>query len=468
MVRPVLYFLLTVLTSAILLTLASCGGAESGGSIQLNLNLPTDWENRLDMGVLSSSVGTPYIGSIRVQVAGAGGNESVEVPYIDRRTLVSGLTPGGGYTITVQAVTEGTVIMEKILQGVTLPKEHSLALDVNLIESGGFSYAGSLLYTRLQHSAVLYSSGVLVLGGNLSTGVMESIGFSGEGFSMSAFADSLTYPRTGQKAFLSSQGEEVLVFLGSQGQEDSIYEVIDLVNSTSSTKLLGTIRTGYFPAHYGSSIYLVGGYDTNSAWQGNTIKISDETLFETVLSGMGSSFAQSNAQCTVSNTKLACLGGSVLGAYSSTLETYDLSNEIYLYQFPITNLKSNFATTSLPNEKILITGGLSGIFYLKDAEKIDLSTNQSDYFGTTLNRLRAGHTATLLDDGRVLIVGGGATQQVMESAEILDPVTGISVNIPWKMRVPRYDHTATKLPNGNVLIIGGNPGDKTFEVFNPN
>ncbi len=157
-----------------------------------------------------------------------------------------------------------------------------------------------------------------------------------------------------------------------------------------------------------------------------------------------------------------------MGAYSSTLETYDLLNEIYSDQLPITNTKSNFTNISLPIEKILITGGLSGTLYLKDVEIINLATNQSEFFGTTLNQPRSGHTATLLDDGRVLIVGGGATQQIMKSAEILDPDTGISVNIPWKMRVPRYDHTATKLPNGNVLIIGGNPGDTTIEVFNPN
>ncbi|MEE8547830.1 MAG: hypothetical protein V3S63_06975, partial [bacterium] len=339
--RPVLYFLLTVLTSVVLLTLASCGGAGSSGSVQLNLNLPTDWENRLDMGVLSSSVGTPYIGSIRVQVAGAGGNESVEVPYIDRRTSVSGLKPGGGYTITVQAVTEGTVIMEKILQGVTLPEEQSLALDVNLIESGGFSYAGSLLYTRLQHSAVLYSSGVLVLGGTFATGVMESIGFSGEGFSMSAFADSLTYPRTGQKAFLSSQGEEVLVFLGSQGQEDSIYEVIDLVNSSCFANSTGIIRTGYFPAHFGSNIYLISGFNESSIWLANTLKLHTTSYNESIITSMGIFTEQTDTECITVQNELACLGGKVSGAYTGTIEIFDIGLETPITQRSLSSPKSN-------------------------------------------------------------------------------------------------------------------------------
>ncbi|MFV1957271.1 MAG: kelch repeat-containing protein [bacterium] len=419
------------------------------------------------MSVLSSTVGTPYIGSIRVQIAGAGGNESVEVPYSDRRASLGGFTPGGGYTITVQAVTGGTVIMEKILQGVTLPEDQGLDLDVNLIESGGFSYAGSLLYKRLQHSAVLYSSGVLVLGGNLSTGVMESIGFSGEGFSISAFADSLIYPRTGQKAFLNSRGDEVLVFLGSPGQ-DSIYEVIDLVDLSCITNSIGTIRTGYFPAHFGSDIYLTSGYNENSIWLANTLKLNTSSYNEAIITSMGIFTEQTNTECITVQDKLACLGGNVSGAYTGTIEIFDIGLETPITQRSLSSPRSNFAITEIPNNRILITGGIGDSGISRDVEILDFNNYQVTTYPNALKQDRVNHAGTLLFDGRVLLVGGGITPQALTSAEIIDPDTGVSVELPWLLRIPRYNHTITRLSDGRVLVVGGNNVDTTIEVFNPN
>ena len=467
MVRPVLNVLFAVSTAAVLLILTACGGAGSSGSVRLNINLPANWANRLDMGVLSSPVGTPYIGSIRVQIAGPVVNESVEVPYSDRRASLGGLTPGGGYTITVQAVTGGTVIMEKTLQGITLPDDRSLDLDVNLIESGGFSYAGSLLHTRLQHSAVLYSSGVLVLGGTFSTGVMESIGFSGEGFSVSAFADSLTYPRTGQKAFLNSQGDQVLVFLGSPGQ-DSIYEVIDLVNLSCVTNSIGTMRTGYFPAHFGSNIYLISGYNESSIWLANTLKLNTSSYNESIVTSMGIFAEQTDTECITFQDKLACLGGKVGTAYTGTIEIFDVGFETPITQLSLSSPKSNFAVTEIPNNRVLITGGIGNSGILRDVDILDFSNYQVTTYPNALKQDRVNHTATLLLDGRVLLVGGGIAPQALTSAEIIDPDTGDSVELPWLMRIPRYNHTSTKLSDGRVLVVGGNNVDTAIEVFNPN
>lgn len=71
----------------------------------------------------------------------------------------------------------------------------------------------------------------------------------------------------------------------------------------------------------------------------------------------------------------------------------------------------------------------------------------------TMNRSRTLATATLLPNGKVLVVGG-FSGMVEASAELYDPQSG-QWTLTGSMGVGRYHHTATLLANGKVLVAGG-------------
>jgi hypothetical protein len=78
---------------------------------------------------------------------------------------------------------------------------------------------------------------------------------------------------------------------------------------------------------------------------------------------------------------------------------------------------------------------------------------------------RAAHTATLLPDGRVLITGGLTG---LASTEIFDPTTE-TFTPAGNLSVARAGHSATLLSNGKVLIAGGYNGSylASAELYDP-
>ena len=82
-------------------------------------------------------------------------------------------------------------------------------------------------------------------------------------------------------------------------------------------------------------------------------------------------------------------------------------------------------------------------------------------------------TATL-PDGRILITGGySAEGRPVTDAYLLDPfnAAGPTLQQVGAMKVARYRHTATTLPSGHVVIVGGMTADGStisdVEVFDP-
>ena len=74
----------------------------------------------------------------------------------------------------------------------------------------------------------------------------------------------------------------------------------------------------------------------------------------------------------------------------------------------------------------------------------------------SLSTARYSHTATLLPNGKVLVAGGIDGIYVLSSAELYDPATG-TWTATLNMGDPHGRHTATLLPNGKVLVAGGVP-----------
>jgi hypothetical protein len=443
----------------------SCGGDEKVGSLSLNLSLPQDWEDHLDMSVLSAPAGTPYIGTVRVTLDCAGDTRSWDVPWSDHEGAFGQQDLEKGCDIQVQAVTAGQVIMNKVQKNVVVSNGSDARLDIQLEEAGGFSFAGTLTHPRQYHSSVDLNGKILVLGGSLDTRSIEEVIYTGAGFSTAAFGCSLNEYRTMQKALYDQAGGRVFVFLG--GTLDSLYEVVDVANEENTTRLLVTDRNEYYPNIYGQEIYLLGGKDTNESWIINSTKIESTSFDETMVSTMGITNEKQEVTCVSIDSSIVCLGGMIGTLYTDEIDHFDLEYEVARTPKALSEPKKLFSTTELPDGQLLVVGGVGASGLLSDIEILDLQNVQTTTFEEALINARVYHSATVLPNNKVLIIGGGVSANISNSAEIFDPLTGESVELPWRMRIPRNGHTATLLPDGRVLVVGGNPGDTTMEVFNP-
>src|SRR5437867_1645285 len=76
----------------------------------------------------------------------------------------------------------------------------------------------------------------------------------------------------------------------------------------------------------------------------------------------------------------------------------------------------------------------------------------------SMHNVRRLHTATLLPNGKVLVAGGFTglfgPYSATNTAEIYDPATG-TWRYTGSLRFARARHTATLLANGRVLVVGG-------------
>ena len=150
------------------------------------------------------------------------------------------------------------------------------------------------------------------------------------------------------------------------------------------------------------------------------------------------------------NGKVLIAGGST----GVTAELYDPGTGTFTRTGDMTAPRSHAPATLLPNGRVLIAGcDLIGGPSLT-AELYDPDTGTFAATGSMLNR-RCGHTATLLSNGKVLIVGGwyplnAHSAPTFQPAELYDPSTGTFT--PTTDLMEAYADTATLLPNGNVLI----------------
>lgn len=146
------------------------------------------------------------------------------------------------------------------------------------------------------------------------------------------------------------------------------------------------------------------------------------------------------------------------------------------------------ALTSLPNNRVMVSGGVQiGFFFgiptsASSTNNVQIWNNGSWGGGANMSQGRAGHqyNQVRLNDGRILMTGGvdvpsllGATNAApISGAEAYNPASNSwqTVNMP----VSRTLHTATLLSDGRVAVCGGAQGLLTapvsisdVHIFNP-
>lgn len=114
---------------------------------------------------------------------------------------------------------------------------------------------------------------------------------------------------------------------------------------------------------------------------------------------------------------------------------------------------------------VLVIGGSRGENTLSAAiDRFDPATRGFTRLGS-LRTGRAGHTATRLPDGRILVLGGVTGLQIGNVADLVDERTG-AVSHGGAPRRPRSGHAAVALADGRVLVVGG-IDDNTAEIWDP-
>src|SRR5262249_34159905 len=125
---------------------------------------------------------------------------------------------------------------------------------------------------------------------------------------------------------------------------------------------------------------------------------------------------------------------------------------------------------SLPDGRVLITGGSNGSVPVATSEVFDPTTNTVSA-GPAMSSPRMGHSATTLLDGRVLLAGGNDGSADLASAEIFDASAGSFSPASSGLVTARQGHLAFLLPlNNSVLILGGSSSGvpvANTELFTP-
>ncbi|MBM3759357.1 MAG: hypothetical protein FJW36_03825 [Acidobacteria bacterium] len=182
---------------------------------------------------------------------------------------------------------------------------------------------------------------------------------------------------------------------------------------------------------------------------------------------------------------------------------------------PLLNARAGACALSLPDGRVLVTGGSNSEGPLNSAEIY--STTEGAFIPfTSMDKPRVGHrclvlfdervlliggdtdgqftaslydpaidtwlpvgnfgptrtafSATKLDDGQILIAGGLTSDGPAASLLLINPVTFESTTATAKLAVPRSGHTANLLPGGRVIFIGGNRADgptASVELYDP-
>lgn len=120
--------------------------------------------------------------------------------------------------------------------------------------------------------------------------------------------------------------------------------------------------------------------------------------------------------------------------------------------------REQHSTTVLADGRVLVAGGLDGIWVTASARLYDPYSGTWTPVGAMADA-RTRHTATLLADGRVLVAGGegsDANLTPLATAELFDPATRTWAR-GGDMTTVRQDHSATRLLDGTVLVAGGVP-----------
>ena len=356
---------------------------------------------------------------------------------------------------------------------------------------------GPLQHPRYEHTATLLQDGKVLLAGGLD---MKGVGIgNGEIYTPSADAWAITSimisPRGNYDTTLLPDGR-VLAVAGRSSQLRNAGSIEAYDTSNNEWKWLSadtlTRRGHQITALTDGRILISGGslarrggtYDGGEHGVADKIETTTVELFD-IPSGKISKAAsltharKEHSSVLLNNGRVLIIGGLTDGTEEApnvnsldSTELYDPESDSWSLGAVMSQGRGLHTATTLPDGKILVTGGLNTARQpLNSAELYDPTTD-SWAPAASMSQARDSHTGTLLSDGRVLVVGGNGTSGGLSltSAEIYDPSSN-SWSSAGNMLEGRNHHTAIQLNDGKVLVAGGLLGPEnplsTVDFYSP-
>ena len=278
--------------------------------------------------------------------------------------------------------------------------------------TGTWTPTGSMITTRVGHTATLLPSGKVLVAGGEAAGVTGVGSTSAELYDPAAGSWTATGPlnmgREQHTATLLPSGR-VLVTGGyvSFVTYTPTAEIYDPASGTwtytgNMTEARGVHGAVLLPT---GLVLVAGGFSFTSQVDAlASAELYDPATGAWSATGAMSVPRQLHTLTPLLSGKVLAAGGYGDGTTQGTAELYDPSSGTWTPTGSLGTSRRQHVATLLPSGQVLVTGGW---YFVSDAELYDPLLEAWTYAGGTWDRL--DHTATLLQDGRVLVVGGTGT-----------------------------------------------------------
>ena len=347
-----------------------------------------------------------------------------------------------------------------------------------------FDSLGSMLQSRVNHSATLLQDGRVLVVGGMDEGFnpLRSTEVFEPETNLWSEAGEMREARTEHSATLLKDGR-VMVTGGMN-------EKLQLIGSTeifdpktgkwSVHESMRTIRRGHFTLSLPDGrVAVVGGVGQTLGGLGILANIAavGALLSTEIYDPNTDTWSRADDMLeghsgghavVLKDGRVLIAGGHNQSEGLAASEIFDPSSNEWMRTSSM--VRKTFANTAsvLQDGTVLFTGGF-GMSRSKGgitpgSEVFDPKTNEWRKAPDTVHG-RMGHTNTLLPDGRVITIGGSTASGPVNSVEYMEPETWLWSEIS-PMSVERSQHTATLLNDGRILVAGGSI-EKTAELYDP-
>ena len=332
----------------------------------------------------------------------------------------------------------------------------SATLTVALIAtgSGTFTATGSLASARAFHTAILLSSGdVLITGGRNASATLQSAELYDPIAGTFSAGGNLNVPRYNHTATTLADGRVLIIGGVSFAATLASAEIYDpATGAFTATGSLLAARSDHTATLLSSGKVLVAGGRDLTAYPTTAEVWDPATGLFTATTGAPISARATHTATLLASGKVLLAGGYRASALA-TAELYDPSTGTFTATGSLNVARAYQTATTLANGKVLVVGGAATAI----AELYDPTAGTFATTGSLLIARASWHVAALLSSGKVLIAGGlgtGTPATLLSEAELFDPATGLFTST-GSMTTGREAPTATVLGSGKALIVGG-------------
>jgi large repetitive protein len=435
--------------------------ASTGGPLTVNIS------QKSTATVLTADKTSPVLfgTTINLTAAVTPGTATGTVSFLDGSATLGSAPLAGGTASTPARATFATSTLGIGTHNLTAryvgdaSDATSTSAPLTLVIKPPFTATGSLLQSRVSHTATLLNDGrVLVAGGSGAGDDDTRASRTAEIYCPDPYTPPATPVRTlaqwcpnGVGKFsVAGRGNTAQVGVGNLVQARTYHTATLLPDGT---------------------VLLVGGYDASGITTA-TAEIYDATdpiadKFTAVASLPGNAAAGHTATLITKSGKTYVLA---VGGGSAKSWLYDVQAKTWSVSGTMTGVRSSH-TASVVGTKVLVAGGTDVLGRTLQTTTIyDIATG-SFASGPTMLSPRELHTASVIANGKVLLAGGRASTGVIANtvaltplAEIYDPSNATTpfAAAAFASGTGRFGHSASALiaaangqPDGRVFVAGG-------------